>query len=125
VPALACTPPLIVRVESCSIPRPPPRCYTFLHRVAGSRMMRDRPPMDMTTINSISFVSCLVGLAVGVWLLRWSRRELATLSGERHYLMKRRLGHLGRRAHAGAFLLGAIVILSISVLALFDLLLRH
>lgn len=81
--------------------------------------------MDTTTINSISFVSCIVGLVVGVWLLRWSRREMATLAGERHYLMKRRLGHLGRRAHAGAFYLGAIVILSISVLALFDLLLRR
>ncbi len=81
--------------------------------------------MDMTTINGISFGACLVGLVVGVWLLRWSRREMATLAGERHYLMKRRLGHLGRRAHAGAFYLGAIVILSISALALLDLLLRR
>lgn len=81
--------------------------------------------MDITTINRIAFVSCLLGLGVGYWLLRWSRRELAALATERHYLMKRRLGHLGRRAHAGALLIGAIVILGYSVFALFDLFLRR
>ncbi len=81
--------------------------------------------MDMTTINRIAFVSCIVGLVVGVWLLRWARRELATLSGERHFLIKRRLGHLGRRLHAGALLIGAIAILYFSVAALLTLFVRH
>lgn len=81
--------------------------------------------MDITTINRIAFVSALLGLGVGYWLLRWARRELAALSTERHFLMKRRLGHLGRRAHAGALLIGAIAILYYSIAALFTLFLRH
>lgn len=81
--------------------------------------------MDIATINRIAFVSCLIGLGVGYWMLRWSRRELAGLANERQTILKRRLGLWGRRAQARAFFIGGIAILYFSIAALFTLLTRR
>ena len=81
--------------------------------------------MDIATINRIAVVCCLVGLGVGFWLLRWSRRELAGLANERQTLLKRRLGLWGRRAQARAFFIGGIAILYFSLVGLFTLLTRQ
>ncbi len=79
----------------------------------------------MAVINPIGFLSCLLGLGIGYWLLRWSRRELAALSGERQTILKRRVGLWGRRAQASALLLGAIAILYFSAVGLLALLTRQ
>ena len=81
--------------------------------------------MDIATINRIAFVACLIGLGVGIWMLRWSRRELALLANERQTVLKRRLGLWGRRAHARAFMVGAIAILYFSLAGIFTLLTRQ
>ncbi len=81
--------------------------------------------MDMTVINPIGLLSCLLGLGVGIWLLRWSRRELAVLSTERQRVFKRRLGLWGRRLHASALLVGAIAILYFSAIGLIAILTRR
>ena len=81
--------------------------------------------MGTAIINPIGLVSCLLGLGIGYWLLRWSRRELATLATERQRLFKRKLGLWGRRAHAGSLLLGAIAILYFSAVGLLALLTRQ
>jgi hypothetical protein len=79
--------------------------------------------MDITTF-AIPLVSCLLGLGVGYWLLRWSRRELATLATERQILLKRRLGLWGRRLNALAVFGGGVGILFYSAAALLSLLTR-
>ena len=81
--------------------------------------------MDMSIIQPIGFFSCLLGLGIGSWLLRWSRRELAALATERQRLLKRKIGLWGRRAQAGALLVGAIAILYFSVVGLLALLTRQ
>ncbi len=81
--------------------------------------------MDMTAINPIAFVSCLLGIGVGFWLFRLARRESAALAGERQTLLKRRVGLWGRRAHARALMAGGIAILYFSVAALITLLTRQ
>lgn len=80
--------------------------------------------MDIAVITPIGFLSCLLGLGIGYWLLRWSRRELATLATERQRLFKRKVGLWGRRAQASALLVGAIAILYFSVVGLLALLTR-
>ena len=81
--------------------------------------------MDQGHITTIAYLSCLLGLVVGWGLLRWAKRELATLAGERQTLLKRRLGLWGRRANARAIFAGGIAILYFSVIALFTLLARR
>lgn len=80
--------------------------------------------MDTAVITPIGFFSCLLGLGIGYWLLRWSRRELATLATERQRLFKRKVGLWGRRALASALLVGAIAILYFSAVGLLSLLTR-
>ena len=81
--------------------------------------------MDIAIIKPIGLLSCLLGLGIGYWLLRWSRRELAALSTERHSLLKRRVGLWGRRANASALLIGAIAIRYFSAVGLLTLLTRQ
>lgn len=81
--------------------------------------------MDTAIINPIGFISCLLGLGIGYWLLRWSRRELATLATERQRILKRKLGLWGRRAQASALLVGAIALLYFSAVGLLSLLTRQ
>jgi hypothetical protein len=81
--------------------------------------------VDQSVINRIAFFSCLLGIAVGWWLLRWAQRQLAGLADERQTLLKRRLGLWGRRAHARALLAGGAAIFGLSVMALFDLFIRN
>lgn len=80
----------------------------------------------MSVINPIALFSCLLGLGVGYWLLRWARRELAVLAAsEPQRLLKRRVGLWGRRLHAGALLIGAIAILYFSAVGLLAILTRR
>ena len=79
--------------------------------------------MDITTFG-IPFVSCLLGLGVGYWLLRWGRRELAALAAERHSHLKLRLRLWGRRLNALAVFCGGVGILFYSAAALLSLLTR-
>jgi membrane protein YqaA with SNARE-associated domain len=81
--------------------------------------------MDIGTINIIAFFSCLLGLGVGYWLLRWGKREMAILAGERQRVFKRRLNLWGRRANAFAIFIGGVAILSYSLFALLALLGRR
>jgi hypothetical protein len=81
--------------------------------------------MGDSQITIIAFLSCLLGLGVGWYLLRWSKREIAALAGERQTILKRRLGLWGRRANARALFAGGIAILYFSVIALFTLLTRR
>ena len=81
--------------------------------------------MDTAIVNPFGLFACLLGLGVGYWLLRWSRRELAVLAVERQRILKRRLGLWGRRANAGALMVGAIAILYFSVVGLLSLLTRQ
>jgi hypothetical protein len=81
--------------------------------------------MDQGSINKLIFCSCLLGFAIGYWLLRWARHEMKALAGEHHKLFKRRLGLWGRQIHARALFAGAIVILWFSATALLNLLFRR
>ncbi len=81
--------------------------------------------MDQSNINVIAFLSCLLGLGVGWWLVRYSRRELALMAGERQRVLKRRLGLFGRRVHARALLIAGIGILYLSAAGLLTLLFRR
>jgi hypothetical protein len=81
--------------------------------------------MDQTGINVIALVSCLLGFGVGWWLVRHSRRELATMAGEQQRVLKRRLGLFGRRVHARMLLIAGIAILYLSATALLTLVIRR
>lgn len=81
--------------------------------------------MEQSTINLIALASCLLGLGVGWWLVRYSRRDLAAMAGERHRLLKRRVGLIGRRVHARLLLLAGVVILYLSATGLITLLIRR
>lgn len=81
--------------------------------------------MEQSTINLIALASCLLGLGVGWWLVRYSRRDLASMAGERHRLLKRRAGLLGRRVHARLLLVAGAVIIYLSATGLITLLLRR
>jgi hypothetical protein len=81
--------------------------------------------MDQGGINLIAFCSCLLGLGVGWWLIRYARRELALMAGERQRLLKRRVGLLGRRVHARAILAAGVVVLYLSATGMLTLFLRR
>ena len=81
--------------------------------------------MDQSGINFIALLSCLLGFGVGWWLVRYSRRELATMAGEQQRVLKRRLGLFGRRVHARVLLIAGIAILYLSATALLTLLIRR
>lgn len=81
--------------------------------------------MDQGTINVIILLSCLLGIAVGWALVRWSQRQLALMASERQVLLKGRLGLWGRRVHARALLAGGAALLAFGVLGLFDLAFRR
>jgi hypothetical protein len=81
--------------------------------------------MDQTGINLIAFGSCLLGFGVGWWLVRYARRELALMAGERQRVLKQRLGLFGRRVHARALLIAGIAILYLSATGLLTLLIRR
>lgn len=80
--------------------------------------------MDLRIINGVAFFSCLLGIGVGWWLFRWAQRQLALMAGERQVVMNKRLGLLGRRAHARALLVGGVVIFAVSIDALVTLFIR-
>lgn len=81
--------------------------------------------MNQPTINLIALGSCLLGLGVGWWLVRYARRDLAAMAGERHRIIKQRVGLLGRRLHARLLLVAGIVILYLSATGLLTLLVRR
>ena len=81
--------------------------------------------MNQTTINLIAFGSCLLGGGVGWWLVRWARRELALMAGERHRAFKQRAGLIGRRVHARLLLVAGVVILYLSATGFITLLIRR
>ena len=81
--------------------------------------------MSQLTINLIAFMSCLLGCGVGWWLVRYARRDLAAMSGERHRLLKQRAGLLGRRVHARVLLVAGIAIIYLSATGLLTLLIRR
>ena len=81
--------------------------------------------MDQSVINWIAFFSCLLGIAVGWSVLRWAQRQVALIADERETVWKRRLGLWGRRFHARALLAAGAGMFAISIVALFDLLIRR
>ena len=81
--------------------------------------------MDQTTINLIAFGSCLLGVGVGWWLVRWARGELALMAGEQHRLLKQRAGLFGRRVHARVLLVAGIIIIYLSATGFLTLLVRR
>ena len=81
--------------------------------------------MDQTGINFVALFSCLLGIGVGWWLVRYSRRELAMMADEQQRVLKRRLGLFGRRVHARVLLIAGIAILYLSATGLLTLLIRR
>lgn len=81
--------------------------------------------MDQTTINLIALASCLLGIGVGWWLVRRSRRELAAMADERHRALKQRAGLLGRRLHARLLLVAGVVIIYLSATGLLTWVVRR
>ena len=81
--------------------------------------------MDQTTINLIAVASCFLGFGVGWWLIRHARRELAQMAGERHRVLKRRVGLFGRRVHARLILVAGIAILYLSATGFLTFLIRR
>lgn len=81
--------------------------------------------MDQSTINLIALASCLLGVGVGWWLVRYARRELAQMANEHQRLLKQRVGLFGRRVHARMLLIAGIAIIYLSATGLLTLLIRR
>jgi hypothetical protein len=81
--------------------------------------------MDQSSINVIAVCSCLLGIGVGWWLVRYGRRELSLMANERQRVLTRRLGLFGRRVHARVLLIAGIGIMYLSGAGLLTLLIRR
>lgn len=81
--------------------------------------------MDQSGINVIAVCSCLLGVGVGWWLVRYARRDLAQMANERQRLLKRRVGLFGRRVHARMLLIAGIAIIYLSATGLLTMLIRR